>query len=206
MSAALDRSRYHLSRMDCASCAAKVGTAVRLFPGLEDVSVSVSTETMTVTHVSSPDAGALERQVRNLGYGIAPAAVGPGSATASHVGRDHRGHNEWASAHGHLHSHAENGGGAAWWKTRKARLTAACGAALVAAYVFGHAVPGMERDAFLLALAIRLVPVARRAITEARYGTPFSIEMLMTVAAVGAVIILANLRAALARVCCHVGR
>ncbi|WAJ26162.1 heavy metal translocating P-type ATPase [Antarcticirhabdus aurantiaca] len=196
MSATLDRSRYRVTGMDCASCAAKVDTAVRRLPGVEDVMVSVSTETLTVTHFPSLDAGALERQVRNLGYGIAPAAAGPGSAGASHAGHDHGGHDDGASSQGHLHSHAEDEGGTAWWKTRKARLTAACGAALVAAYVIGHAVPGIERAAFLLALAVGLVPVAWRAITAARYGTPFSIEMLMTIAAVGAVIIGAQEEAA----------
>ena len=40
------------------------------------------------------------------------------------------------------------------------------------------------------------MPVAWRAITAARYGTPFSIEMLMTIAAVGAVIIGAQEEAA----------
>ncbi|WP_326970243.1 heavy metal translocating P-type ATPase [Brevundimonas diminuta] len=47
----------------------------------------------------------------------------------------------------------------------------------------------MERGAFLVALAVGLAPVGWRAITAARYGTPFSIEMLMTIAAVGAVFI-----------------
>lgn len=76
-----------------------------------------------------------------------------------------------------------------WWWTRKAKLTAACGVALVAAYIFGALFPAMERGAFLVALAVGLAPVGWRAITAARYGTPFSIEMLMTIAAVGAVFI-----------------
>ena len=38
-------------------------------------------------------------------------------------------------------------------------------------------------------MAIGLVPIARRAIMSARYGAPFTIEMLMTIAAVGAVAI-----------------
>ena len=45
-------------------------------------------------------------------------------------------------------------------------------------------------------MAVGLVPIARRAIMAALAGTPFSIEMLMTIAAVGAVIINATEEAA----------
>ena len=38
-------------------------------------------------------------------------------------------------------------------------------------------------------MLVGLVPIARRAVAAALAGTPFSIEMLMTIAAVGAVII-----------------
>jgi Zn2+/Cd2+-exporting ATPase len=84
-----------------------------------------------------------------------------------------------------------------WWRTAKGRLTIACGLALVAAYVVGRIVPATEHWAFLLAMAVGLVPIARRALVAARFGTPFSIEMLMTIAAVGAVIIGATEEAAM---------
>lgn len=50
--------------------------------------------------------------------------------------------------------------------------------------------------AFIVAMLIGLVPIARRAVMAALSGTPFSIEMLMTIAAVGAVIINAGEEAA----------
>ena len=40
--------------------------------------------------------------------------------------------------------------------------------------------------AYALAMAIGLVPIARRAILSAYYGAPFTIEMMMTIAAGGA--------------------
>src|SRR3954465_15727804 len=64
-----------------------------------------------------------------------------------------------------------------------------CGLALVMAFVVGQLGPATEHWGFLVAMAIGLVPIARRALMAARTGTPFSIEMLMTIAAVGAVII-----------------
>ena len=42
---------------------------------------------------------------------------------------------------------------------------------------------------FIAAMLVGLVPIARRAVMAALAGTPFTIEMLMTIAAVGAVII-----------------
>jgi Zn2+/Cd2+-exporting ATPase len=76
-----------------------------------------------------------------------------------------------------------------WWRARKALLTFACGAALVCAYGLGHLMPSYANVLFILALAVGLIPIARRALAAARFGSPFSIEMLMTIAAIGAVII-----------------
>ena len=59
----------------------------------------------------------------------------------------------------------------------------------MAAYVVGKLVPGVERWAFEAAMLIGLVPIAQRAVMAALAGMPFTIEMLMTIAAVGAVII-----------------
>ena len=68
-------------------------------------------------------------------------------------------------------------------------LTIGCGVALLAAYAAGLLFPSIERGAFLAALAVGLLPIAWRALTAARYGSPFTIETLMTIAATGAVII-----------------
>ncbi|MBD3572604.1 cadmium-translocating P-type ATPase [Brevundimonas diminuta] len=159
--------------MDCASCGSKVDAAVRKLPGVTDVAVAVSSGVLKVQHGADFAGEGVLRQVRNLGYGVevlAPLQPSAGSTMAP-PGDDHR---------------AASG---PWWWTRKAKLTAACGVALVAAYIFGALFPAMERGAFLVALAVGLAPVGWRAITAARYGTPFSIEMLMTIAAVGAVFI-----------------
>ena len=56
--------------------------------------------------------------------------------------------------------------------------------------------PDIGLWAFIAAMLVGLVPIARRAFMAARAGTPFSIEMLMTIAAVGAVIINAGEEAA----------
>lgn len=65
-----------------------------------------------------------------------------------------------------------------------------------AAYLLGKVAPTTEHWAFLLAMLVGLIPIARRAVSAARVGTPFSIEMLMSVAAIGAVVIGATEEAA----------
>ncbi|EJZ16818.1 transmembrane cation transport ATPase, partial [Rhizobium sp. Pop5] len=117
-----------------------------------------------------------------------------------HAGHDHD-HGDHDHAHGekeieglHGHDHAPMSG--PWWQSKKGRLTILSGAALVAAYAAGHLVPAIAPYAFIVAMLVGLVPIARRAVMAALSGTPFSIEMLMTIAAVGAVIINAGEEAA----------
>lgn len=153
-------TRLRVSGMDCASCAAKVENAVRRLPGIEEIQVSVATETLTVRHGPGTDAQAIAATVRSLGYG----AEDPSADAVSDADRSEP----------------------VWWRTPKALLAFACGASLVLAYAVGQAVTAMERWAFLAAMAVGLVPIARRAVAAARHGTPFSIETLMSVAAIGA--------------------
>lgn len=107
----------------------------------------------------------------------------PGAAVAA---------NDASGLHGHDPGPAEG----PWWKTAKARLTIACGAALAAAYLIGQVFPQYDTILFIAAMAVGLIPIARRAVMAAVNGMPFTIETLMTVAAVGAVIIDAGEEAA----------
>ncbi len=61
-------TRFRIGGMDCAGCAAKIDTAVRRMPGIEDVSVSVTAGTMTVQHVPTTDLRRVEEKVTGLGY------------------------------------------------------------------------------------------------------------------------------------------
>lgn len=191
------QARFRVGGMDCASCAAKIDTAVRRIDDVEDVSVSVTSGTMTVKHGRSADLKAIEKQVSGLGYSIVPIVkkATSSSQSNSHEGHDHgskTGEADLEGLHGHDHDSSEG----PWWKSKKGRLTIMAGAALVLAYGVGHLFPSIERYAFIVAMMVGLVPIARRAFMAARAGTPFSIEMLMTIAAVGALIIDATEEAA----------
>ncbi|TDR89811.1 heavy metal translocating P-type ATPase [Enterovirga rhinocerotis] len=208
------RSRYRIEGMDCAACAAKITTAVRRVPGVADVSVSVAAGTMTVEHDDSPALGAaVIRQVQSLGGYEATAlsapsaeAASPDDAEAGCCGGHDHGHDH-AHGHGHGHGHdgdapaEDRGHGAAghvhgletsagpWWRSAKARLTFASGLAFALAWIAAKAVPGYEQWLYAAAVLVGLVPIARRAVAAARIGMPFTIEMLMTIAAIGALII-----------------
>jgi len=189
------QTRFRVEGMDCAGCAAKIDTAVRRVPGVEDVSVSVTAGTMLVRHTSQSDLGALQKKVTGLGYTVAalPAVGAPhvhavrDHSHINHKAHDHDSHSN-AEAEG-LHGHDHGAAIGPWWRSNKGLLTIACGVALVAAYGVGKLIPAIAPYAFVAAMLVGLVPIARRALMAARSGTPFSIETLMTIAAIGAVII-----------------
>ncbi len=136
-------------------------------------------------------------------------------AAQSHAGHEHAGHEHTRHEHtGHEHTGHEHAHGRAGhenpaagkeeararrpptpphagvrWRGGKAASILACGGALALAHALGQLLPRYAAPMFLAALLIGLLPIARRALMAARNGTPFSIEMLMTIAAVGAVII-----------------
>ena len=224
--ASTGRMRFRVGGMDCASCATKIENAVSRLPGITEVGISVSAGTMTVSHEGPAPTAEISRQVKALGYSVASLGAartaepkahahehGPNcSHDHDHSGHDHAGHDHKHdhaghdhAGHGHSPAAAEPEAGhnhfdlddGPWWKTRKARMTIACGVALVAAYAVGQLMPQVGHWAFLVALAVGLIPVARRAYAGAVTGTPFSIETLMTIAAVGAVFIGATEEAAM---------
>ncbi|OAP41522.1 ATPase [Sinorhizobium glycinis] len=217
MTGPIRETRYRVDGMDCASCAAKIDTAVRRVVGVEDVSVSVTAATMTVRHADHADVGpAINRKVVGLGYGLSPLAGEARSGSSLPGAHACCGHPHGAEGHDHGHGHSPDVppepsldltkfSAAAdhvrhtepWWRTGRGRLTLACGGALVCAYGVGKLFPATEPWIFTLAMLVGLLPIARRAVMAALAGTPFSIEMLMTIAAVGAVFIGAGEEAAM---------
>ena len=87
--------------------------------------------------------------------------------------------------------------GVSWYRTNKGRLVLVTGALLAAAWTAGLVRPDAGHWAFIAACVIGVFPVAKRALAAARAGMPFTIEMLMTIAATGALFIGAAEEAAL---------
>jgi Cd2+/Zn2+-exporting ATPase len=201
MRAETQSRRYRVEGMDCAACAATIEAAVRKLPGVATASVSATAGTMSVSlSEAAGDGVAIERQVRALGYGIAALEGGRSESRAvpdrqidlnvvPHQEDDRTGH-----------SHAEEVWSARserpWWHGTKVRLALASAVALALAYLVVRVLPAADPWAYLGALLIGLVPVGGRALAAAKAGVPFSIESLMTIAAVGAVLIGATEEAA----------
>jgi len=93
--------------------------------------------------------------------------------------------------HGHDHGHDHGGGGtlAALWREGTLREAVIYAVALQAAAVTGRLWSAAGDWPFVAAMAVGLYPVLRRVLAELRRGNPFSIETLMTISAVGAVVI-----------------
>ena len=165
------QTRFRVGGMDCAACGEKIDTAVRRFENVTDASVSVSTGVLTLTHRPSANLDDIQQAIRRLGY------------TPTTEPRSHERTPDPKAPE-------------PWWRSRRTLLTATSGLALAAAYGAGKIFPTIEQPAFIIALAVGLVPIARRAFSAALQGTPFSIEMLMTIAAGGATVIGATEEAA----------
>jgi Cd2+/Zn2+-exporting ATPase len=106
-----------------------------------------------------------------------------------------------AADHGHGlpgHVHEPTPDGVSWYQTGKGRLVLLTGALLGGAWLAKFVVSDTAAYwAFVAACVIGVVPVARRAFAAATVGQPFTIEMLMTIAATGALVIGAAEEAAL---------
>ncbi|MBI3700550.1 MAG: cadmium-translocating P-type ATPase [Afipia sp.] len=184
--AMLAKVRLRVEGMDCTSCALKIENALQRMPGVSDVIVSVSAGTVTV--VTDDNEDLIRNQIAKLGYRVTSSELFENAS--------YRATNGGPSAEPQLKNIKPAEGDQHWWRTRKGMLTIASGLALATAFIIGKVAPATEHWAFLLALLVGLIPIGRRAVAAARAGTPTSIEMLMSIAAVGAVIIGATEEAA----------
>lgn len=185
-------TRMRVEGMDCAGCAIKIENALRRIPGVTEVNVSIAGGAVTVRH-DQADTEAMSSRIAGLGYTVRKSE----ETRAKHVGHDHR---EKASPHeediGQSHCRDRGATDKSWLQTAKGVSAIVSGISLAVAFVLGKAIPATEQWAFLLAMLIGLIPIARRAFSAAMAGTPFSIETLMTIAAVGALFIGATEEAA----------
>ena len=189
----LTQSRYQVEGMDCASCAMKIETALNRLPGVSNTKVSVATGTLNIEHGSETSAQDIQKKVKALGYGIKPLKL----EDTSHEHSDNHDHCK-GHTHDHAsHSHDEEDTAGSWWKSRKGRLTLVSGLAFLAAFGLASILPEWKNLIYMVAMAVGIIPIARRAWGAALNGSPFSIETLMVIAAVGAAIIGASEEAAM---------
>ncbi|GGF35886.1 heavy metal-transporting ATPase [Youhaiella tibetensis] len=193
---------WRVEGMDCASCAAKIRTALERMPGVSEVAITHTTEKLSLKLAEGGAAPeAIEKQISQLGYaarpftGAAPTAPRHDHAEGEHD-HDHD-HDHDHGAVGHVHGEEPGDRDKAWWQTRKGQLVIGTGALYLLAWAAKLALPDISYWAFVIATLIGVAPIALRAFQAARAGSPFTIEMLMTIAATGALVIGAAEEAAL---------
>lgn len=171
--------RFDVSGMDCAACAGKIEKAVGRISGASQVKVGLQSQTLSVTLETPEKAEDVTAAVKKLGYGISPKAA---KTSADNQAK----HND-----GDGHDHSDHGQPieGAWWKSPKGKLVLVTGAMIAAGYLEKWFVSTGSPVIFLAACLVGTFPVARRALAALMSGSLFTIEMLMTIAVVGAVVI-----------------
>ena len=165
--------RYRIGGMDCPSCAGKVETALDRLHGTHNVRLNYQTQLLTL-HLDEKTTPreAVEEKVRQLGFDIGPVAppeIVPSEPNAGPTGQ--------AITQ------------PAWWEGRRSRLLLAIGGLLLIGILTSCAIPDLAAWGTLPAALLGLGFFGRQAVRLARTGSPFSIEMLMSVAIVGAILI-----------------
>lgn len=163
-----DSLKLRIEGMDCAACAVKIENAMKRLPGVSDINVSYGQESLSLKFDGDRTSSTvIKGKIRALGF----TPVGGGS---------HR----TAAAAGSVGSSRSS-----WWRARKAYLALAIAAMFGIASAVAHIEPAIAQWAYSVAALISIVPFAKRAYAGAISGTPFSIETLMSVAALGAMLI-----------------
>jgi Cd2+/Zn2+-exporting ATPase len=191
------RCEWTLSGMDCGACASRIEGALARLPGVRDVEVGLMSERLRLRlDEAATPRRAIEDVVRGLGYGIAEGPgrrrdfVLPAADATDTEGHDH-------GAPGQVQDDPRDRG-TRWDRTAKGRLVILTGILLAGAWAVELMAPAdYGRWAFVAACLIGLAPLSRRAAAALRAGQPFTIEGLMTIAALGALLIDAAEEAAL---------
>ncbi|MGO1626042.1 MAG: heavy metal translocating P-type ATPase [Halomonadaceae bacterium] len=154
--------RLRVSGMDCAGCERKAVAAATRVEGVAHAEANAAAGTLDITPApnATPSPEAIEQAMRGLGYAVVSKPAAGGVEQEP-----------------------------AWWQSAKGRLVLASGALLALAAVLHLAWPALGSWPFVAATLVGLYPIVQAAWRALRVGEVFTIEALMTIAAVGALII-----------------
>jgi Cd2+/Zn2+-exporting ATPase len=177
---------WTITGMDCGSCANKIKTALDRLPGVDEIDVALMNERLRLTldEAKTPRAD-IEQTIKKLGFGVHAADDFVLAGTA----------NDESEVAAPVPASASP---SKWYQSPKGKLVVGTGLLLAAAWIVSLTT-GAEIGhwAFIVACVVGLFPIARRAVAMAQTGQFFTIEMLMTIAATGALFINAAEEAAL---------
>ncbi|UWR44557.1 heavy metal translocating P-type ATPase [Phaeobacter inhibens] len=181
-----EQLEWRVTGMDCGSCATKLRGAVERLPGVSGVEVAMMAERLRLD--LDPQEGsviAVEKAVRKLGFDLMAHGDGAGADRNPCCDTPQAGASTATEV-------------PAWYRSGKGQLLLGTGLLLALAWgIKLLASPTVGLWAFMLATLIGVAPIVRRAFAMLRAGMPFTIEMLMSIAAIGALFIGAAEEAAL---------
>tara|TARA_Y100001956_G_scaffold72978_1_gene78815 strand:+ start:1205 stop:3283 length:2079 start_codon:yes stop_codon:yes gene_type:complete len=145
--------------MDCPSCARKIETAVSKIIGVVDAKVLFATEKLVVKTNHQDVALEIERAILETGFSFS------NSADAKSTAEQQKGLSKFFKDNGQI---------------------LAIASAMLFAALIKPSLPQVSEWLFIFTCLAGLYPIAKKAISLAKSGTPFAIETLMSVAAIGA--------------------
>ena len=160
LQASAEPTTLRVQGMDCGGCERKVEAALARLNHVEQVSASAIAGSVRLTAPPGqtlPHAE-IESTITALGYQVIDESADTAEAT--------------------IHT--------PWWKTSKGRLVLVSGVLLALAWALKFAWPSLGSWPFVAATVVGLVPIIQRAGQALKMGNPFTIEMLMSIAALGA--------------------
>lgn len=177
-----EKGAWTVEGMDCSGCKTKIERVLQRTPGVLSGEVNFMSKRMTVEFDPAVIASErVEGLIGGLGFELSrivdQAGEGPSREASPSPGSVHK-------------------VSALYWNA-KAREVVVAVVALAGAWAIAAVIPKGSVFAWIIGAVVAGLPVFRRAISSTRAGVPFSIEMLMSVAVVGAVVIGAMEEAAL---------
>lgn len=204
--------RFQITGMDCASCARTVETGVARLADVDTVSLNFATGTLRVQGDVAPER--VVERVRELGYGVAdPAEPDPDAAAGKPQAPEPKSISFATHDHNHDHGHDQSSPagqkagllGYLWGRT-DTRLALIAALLIIPGLLFDELMPGLGVTSpifaamSVLAMITAGYPIAISAIRALRINHEITINLLMTIAAVGAVVIGAYTEAGLVMV------
>ncbi|KAB1455472.1 zinc/cadmium/mercury/lead-transporting ATPase [Vibrio panuliri] len=160
---------WKINGMDCPSCAKKIETAVNKLDGIVEAKVLFATEKLVVKSNDIAVATLVEQTILDTGFTF--LSPDQKSAQSQPTG--------WKSV------------------VKQNSQIIAIASAMAVAAVIKPFQPQVSEWLFILTCLVGLYPIGKKAISLAKSGTPFAIETLMSVAALGALYLGESVEAAM---------
>ena len=155
-----ERQTLHIDGMDCPSCAGKIEGVVSRIPGISNIDLNYNSQKLKFDSRKNSRANRLVVEaVEKLGYKTSRPQDKADSKELS------------------------------WYRTGKGHLVIFVALLLAIAAVMSFALPAYAGYIYATAALTALFPLARKAVSGAMAGQPFSIETLVTIAVIGAIFI-----------------